>query len=170
MPDHNLQDCPQGPSIKQISELVAELAPQVKFAVGQVQSAVDRMEARDVKLMEALEKVADQNARIDAQQNDIQHLHRDHENLFDRVRGIEAAIGEKGATMKLEIEHVVDKTFEEKCQKLLTIATVLTSRPGLAVIGGLLTLVVMNAVMSVMFHFEGVAQFFRIVKQAWGAV
>lgn len=175
MPDHDL-NCPQAPSIQQIGRLVEEMKRDMS-------AANERQEKRDTMLIEALQGIANQDARIVAQQDEIKHVGRDVENLFERVRGIEESIGKDGSTIDLKVQTKVDSAGAELGKQLYSIAEkldkkleeglaptiwffqMLSSKPFVAASVALVVMVVVGSILDLCYHFEGVAQIWAAWKQ-----
>jgi len=146
-------ECSQAPSILQIGQLVQGLNQSLE-------AALSRMETRDIMMIDALKKVAEQGARLDAQQAQALHQGEELDNLFERVRGIEEAIGKDGSTIDLKIGAAVEKRLE----KIIRFVELITSWPAMVLAGILAVLTVVGTIFDLWYHSQGVAMLWEAYK------
>ena len=109
--------CEQKPHIEKLGETISDFKEDLK-------SALDRMETRDDRIIEALEKIANQDGRLPALEESSTYQKGVAENSIRRIGDMEQVMGKDGATLTLFVDAAVTHKIEEINRNPFLIASV----------------------------------------------
>ena len=112
------------------------------------------------RVVAALEKVADQGARITHLEENVEHYFRDMENLYGRVRDTELTLAANSPAIR-ENQATQIEILSKKLDKVLNIVRIVTSKPFMYGFTAIILMIVSGTVLDVMYHFE-------TLKKIWG--
>jgi len=133
MPSHD--PCPQDPMIRHIA------------------FSLEAVERGQEKIVEALGKLAAQDARIDHLEDAAADTKANFNEVFARIREVEQLVGRDGAGIKLGVRESLD-TINERLEKITGFIDVLTSRPAISIAVALAVMTMVGTVCDMAYHYD----------------
>lgn len=145
-----------------------------KDVINNINKTLSRVEDFQVRIVGALEKLAEQGARVEHLENNSHKWEEEHDDIFNRLRIIETQLAINVPKAKLELNDAIDtldKKMEETIElldKKIDVAVrfleLLTSRPAVWGVGMLAGLTLIGTLCDLAYHFEtikGIITFIR---------
>lgn len=124
--------------------------------IDQISKTLDRMEKSQERVIELLEKVANQDARIDNLEEHKDICLHNADVLFNRVRDLELANAE------ISIDSLKD--FKDSLNKLTNFFQLTTSKYAVWMYTSILAMVLFGFIMDVLYHFDKVVRALELIK------
>lgn len=147
------EECMQEDNIANINDTLKQM---MKL---QAEERLERRES-EKRLIAALEKVADQGARIDHLETHTERNVNDMENLFNRVRDVELTLASNSPATRKAQEDAIYKltrqmtTFTESLEKVHTFIKSITSKRAKYCYAALIIMIAVGTIMDVLYHME----------------
>lgn len=148
--------CEQADNINNINQTLRQLVEM------QVEERAERRESEN-RLITALEKVADQGARVDHLEDSQVRYFTDMENLFGRVRDVELNQASNGSNFRERVDTEL-KSLELKMKRLNTLLAVLSNKWVLAALASLAGMTIVGAALDFLFHYDMLKKILGVVK------
>lgn len=127
-----------------------------------IHQALDRMERTQERLVVALEKVAEQSARIDHLEEANEHRHDELDEVFSRLRDVELNQAAHGSNFRERVDSSLT-SLELKMKRLNTILSVLSNKYVLTAICTLFATTVVGAVLDFLYHYESLKKILELL-------
>ena len=127
----------------------------------QQKESIMRIDRTLERVVAALEKVADQGARLDSLEDKGEHYYRDLESLFSRVRDVELTLASNSPAVRQQQAEQID-SLNKKLDKVLNFMRITTSKPALYAYGAMVFMVLTGTVLDLLYHFD-------TIKAIWQA-
>ena len=124
---------------------------------------LDRMERGQEKVVELLEKVANQEGKIANLQLESSRSFKSVNELFSRVRVLEVGAAASIPEMKQHIHDTLDEV-NSQLEKLSKFFTMLTSKPAIVVCSAIVSMIMLGTFCDVLYHFETIKAFLLFVR------
>lgn len=150
MPQH--EDCAQEANIVNISR------------------TLERMERGQERVVELLEKVANQDARIDHLEDTAEIVYRDVNSIFDRVRDLELVQASNGPETRLKLNEVMEEVsrkmedINNRIEKILRFYRVVTGKNAKYFYTVILGLVLTGFVSDIANHYDWMKETYKLIK------
>lgn len=138
--------------------------------IDSIAESVKRMERGQEQLIELLQKVASQDARLDHLEDHAEKTVNDVNEVFGRVRDLELNQAAYGPEARLQFNNLFDEVshkmddVNQRIEKVQAFIRMLTSKPAYYTYGVILFLVTMGAFSDYEFHrewFKNIVAFFK---------
>lgn len=134
-----------------------------KQSIENISKTLDRMERSQEKLVELLEKVSNQDARINHLEEHAERAYTEVNELFTRMREAEMNVASSGPSVRQQFHDTVD-LVNEKLDKLMRVFEVTTSRPAVMVYGAIIVMIVAGTFLDFMYHFDMLKAMYHFIK------
>lgn len=135
----------------------------------QVEERGERRES-EARLIAALEKVADQGARIEHLENRAGEHYVDMDSLFSRVRDVELTLSSNSPAVRQGLHDNIEQVkktqemFLKKLDRISQFVVLLTHRRMMWIYGGVVFMVVSGTILDVVYHLEAFKTVGAIIK------
>lgn len=128
---------------------------QQQTTIQDIKHSLDRNERTLDRLVLALERVAEQNSRIEHLEEHTERNFVDMEQLFSRVRDIELNLASQSPATRQHQAEQID-VLNKKLDKVLNFIRIVTSKPAMYIMGALVAMVVTGTVFDLLYHFDAI--------------
>lgn len=128
-----------------------------------ITKTLDRMEKGQEKVVELLEKVANQEGKIVNLQGEASRAFKSVNELFARVRTVELAQAATVPEIKQHVHDTID-SLDARLVKLDQFFKLTTSRPAVMCYTAIVAMIALGTFCDVMYHFETIKAFLSFVR------
>jgi seryl-tRNA synthetase len=132
-------------------------------AINHISRTLDRMEKNNEKIVQLLETVAAQTARLEHLEEYSERASTEINTLFDRVRDIELNAAATGPAVRENFTTAIN-ALSRKIDKLNTFFRYTTHKYALIAYGVVFLLIVSGTIIDFMYHYDAVKAIFSFIK------
>jgi len=134
-----------------------------KATLNAITKTLEKLERGQERLVELLEKVANQDARINSLKEHAEHTHTELGSVTLRLREVENAVTVNEAALRLQL-HEDRELLEVRLGKLDNVFRITTSRAAFTIYGGILAMIIAGTFLDLTCHSEKLQQVYRFIK------
>lgn len=128
-----------------------------------ITKTLDRMERGQEKVVTLLEKVANQDAKIEGLQDGAEKTYKDVNELFTRVRVLEVTSATSGPEIKQHFHDTIDM-LNDKLDKLNRFFSMATSKPAVVMGCVIIGMIAIGTFCDLAYHFESVKAIIEFIR------
>ena len=138
--------------------------------IAHISKTLDRMERSQERVVELLERVATQDARINSLEEHSEYCRRSADIIFERLRDLELNQASSGPAHREHVRECLDsletsiESFTKKLDKINRFFYLTTHRWALTIYGVILAAIVAGTVMDFIYHMEFIKKIYYLIR------
>lgn len=131
--------------------------------IDNISATLIRMEKGQDRVIDLLEKVSNQEARLDHLEEHAERTYKDLNEIFNRLREAEMNIASSGPTVRQQFNEAIE-LLTRKVTKLNNYIAMIQSKPSIVCLSIILVMILCGTLLDFVNHFETLKKIWEFFK------